>query len=49
MECMVCSDNVVRVGLILKFKDVDILCEMLDYKCGIKEENIFFCYKDLSD
>lgn len=49
MECMACSDNVVRAGLTPKFKDVDTLCEMLDYKCGTKEENIFPCHKDPSD
>lgn len=31
MECMVCFDNVVRVGFILKYRDVYIFCEMLDY------------------
>ena len=46
---MACSDNVVRAGLTPKFKDVDTLCEMLDYKCGTKEENIFPCHKDPSD
>ena len=49
MECMACSDNVVRAGLTPKFKDVDTLCEMLDYKCGTKEENIFPCHHDPSD
>lgn len=49
MECMACSDNVVRAGLTPKFKDVDTLCEMLDYKCGAKEDNIFPCRHDPSD
>ncbi|XP_064455928.1 mannose-6-phosphate isomerase-like [Ornithodoros turicata] len=31
VECMACSDNVVRAGLTPKFKDVDILCSMLTY------------------
>lgn len=31
VECMACSDNVVRAGLTPKFKDVDILCSMLSY------------------
>ena len=31
VECMACSDNVVRAGLTPKFKDVNVLCEMLDY------------------
>lgn len=46
---MACSDNVVRAGLTPKFKDVDTLCEMLDYSCHTKEENIFFCHQDPSD
>lgn len=49
MECMACSDNVVRAGLTPKFKDVDTLCEMLEYKCGSKEENIFPCHQDPTD
>lgn len=32
VECMACSDNVVRGGLTPKFKDLDVLCEMLSYK-----------------
>ncbi|KAJ6222501.1 hypothetical protein RDWZM_001046 [Blomia tropicalis] len=32
IECMACSDNVVRAGLTPKFKDVKTLCEMLTYK-----------------
>ncbi|XP_059177857.1 mannose-6-phosphate isomerase-like [Physella acuta] len=31
MECMACSDNVVRAGLTPKYIDVHTLCEMLDY------------------
>ena len=31
VECMACSDNVVRAGLTPKFKDVETLLEMLDY------------------
>nr|CAG4643265.1 EOG090X07LH [Ilyocryptus agilis] len=34
LECMACSDNVVRAGLTPKFKDVDTLCSMLDYQPG---------------
>ena len=34
IECMACSDNVVRAGLTPKFKDVDILVEMLTYSMG---------------
>ena len=31
MECMACSDNVVRAGCTPKYRDVHTLCEMLDY------------------
>lgn len=31
IECMACSDNVVRAGLTPKFKDVPQLCDMLSY------------------
>merc|ERR1712045_729336 len=33
LECMACSDNVVRAGLTPKIKDVDTLVDMLTYKC----------------
>jgi len=34
IECMACSDNVVRAGLTPKFKDVDTLVHMLTYSQG---------------
>ncbi|KAH8051595.1 Mannose phosphate isomerase [Aureococcus anophagefferens] len=34
VEAMACSDNVVRAGLTPKFKDVDVLCDMLSYGMG---------------
>lgn len=34
VEVMACSDNVVRAGLTPKFKDVQILCDMLTYSTG---------------
>ncbi|MCB1170689.1 MAG: mannose-6-phosphate isomerase, class I [Leptospiraceae bacterium] len=34
IECMACSDNVVRGGLTPKFMDVDTLVEMLHYRMG---------------
>ena len=37
VECMACSDNVVRAGLTPKFKDVSTLISMLDYSCGRPE------------
>lgn len=32
VECMACSDNVVRAGLTPKFKDISTLIDMLDYQ-----------------
>jgi mannose-6-phosphate isomerase len=37
IECMACSDNVVRAGLTPKLKDVDTLVSMLTYQCGMPE------------
>eukprot|EP00560_Eucampia_antarctica_P008962 CAMPEP_0197825268 /NCGR_PEP_ID=MMETSP1437-20131217/2373_1 /TAXON_ID=49252 ORGANISM="Eucampia antarctica, Strain CCMP1452" /NCGR_SAMPLE_ID=MMETSP1437 /ASSEMBLY_ACC=CAM_ASM_001096 /LENGTH=546 /DNA_ID=CAMNT_0043425197 /DNA_START=46 /DNA_END=1686 /DNA_ORIENTATION=+ len=37
LECMACSDNVVRAGLTPKVKDVETLVKMLTYKCTIPE------------
>ena len=34
IEAMACSDNVVRLGLTPKFKDVPTLCAMLTYTAG---------------
>jgi mannose-6-phosphate isomerase len=34
IECMACSDNVVRAGLTPKYKDVDALVSMLTYSMG---------------
>ena len=34
IECMACSDNVVRAGLTPKFKDVNVLVDMLTYSQG---------------
>lgn len=33
VECMACSDNVVRAGLTPKLKDIKTLTEILTYKC----------------
>jgi len=38
---MACSDNVVRAGLTPKFKDVETLCDILDYHCRLATDNIF--------
>lgn len=40
---MACSDNVVRVGLTPKFRDVNTLVNMLTYRCEKKHlQNISF-------
>lgn len=41
IECMACSDNVIRAGLTPKFKDVDTLLEMLVFKGTLAEEKLF--------
>lgn len=35
VECMACSDNVIRAGLTPKFKDIETLCRILTYKTGL--------------
>ncbi|XP_044748295.1 mannose-6-phosphate isomerase [Coccinella septempunctata] len=47
VECMACSDNVVRAGLTPKFIDVDTLVSMLTYQCTAPEEKLFWpCVED---
>jgi mannose-6-phosphate isomerase len=41
IECMACSDNVVRAGLTPKYKDVDTLLDMLVYEGKPKADMIF--------
>lgn len=41
IECMACSDNVIRAGLTPKYKDVETLIEMLDYKMEPMTEKLF--------
>lgn len=41
IECMACSDNVIRAGLTPKYKDVETLLDMLDYNGKTVEENFF--------
>jgi len=40
IECMACSDNVVRAGLTPKYKDVKTLCSMLTYKTKSAQEQL---------
>ena len=42
VECMACSDNVVRAGLTPKLIDVDVLCGMLEYVCTEGEKSVKF-------
>ncbi|XP_018319279.1 mannose-6-phosphate isomerase [Agrilus planipennis] len=46
VECMACSDNVVRAGLTPKYKDVETLCEITNFKGSLPEEKIFKPLKD---
>ena len=39
LECMACSDNVVRAGLTPKLKDVPTLVNMLTYKSQVPDVN----------
>ncbi|GBP01482.1 Mannose-6-phosphate isomerase [Eumeta japonica] len=41
VECMACSDNVIRAGLTPKFIDVPTLVEMLDYSSYTKDQLLF--------
>uniref|UniRef100_A0A182N0A0 mannose-6-phosphate isomerase n=1 Tax=Anopheles dirus TaxID=7168 RepID=A0A182N0A0_9DIPT len=41
IECMACSDNVVRAGLTPKFKDVDTLLRLVSYDCRPAESMLF--------
>ncbi|XP_071501324.1 mannose-6-phosphate isomerase-like [Diadema antillarum] len=49
MECMACSDNVVRAGLTPKFKDIPTLCDMLTYLPSTPAERVFPSRTDPSD
>ncbi|CAF2646215.1 unnamed protein product [Rotaria sp. Silwood2] len=48
IECMACSDNVVRAGLTPKFKDISTLIDMLDYQ-PLTIEQTKFTGKNISD
>lgn len=41
VECMACSDNVIRAGLTPKFKDVDQLLRLINYNGASAESKIF--------
>ena len=50
IECMACSDNVVRAGLTPKLIDVPTLCEMLIYQCPDDDKvEETFKFKAVSD
>ncbi|RWS06954.1 Phosphomannose isomerase and protein kinase domain containing protein-like protein [Dinothrombium tinctorium] len=40
IECMACSDNVIRAGLTPKYKDVQTLCNSLTYDCKCADDLI---------
>ncbi|CAB4423167.1 unnamed protein product [Rhizophagus irregularis] len=40
VECMAASDNVIRAGLTPKFKDVNVLTDMLTYRYGSAESQL---------
>lgn len=42
IECMACSDNVIRAGLTPKFKDVTALLEMVNYENAAPKSRKFF-------
>ncbi|KZC09457.1 PREDICTED: mannose-6-phosphate isomerase [Dufourea novaeangliae] len=46
IECMACSDNVVRAGLTPKLKDVPTLIEMLTYSCEPVSAKRFQPYRE---
>lgn len=41
IECMACSDNVIRAGLTPKYKDVETLLKMLDFSGKTADEKFF--------
>ena len=41
VECMACSDNVVRAGLTIKHRDKDTLCQMLTYQTRTPQDSKF--------
>lgn len=41
IECMACSDNVVRAGLTPKFKDVDTLLRLVSYEGAPAEDKLY--------
>ncbi|KAK7603612.1 hypothetical protein V9T40_003611 [Parthenolecanium corni] len=42
VECMACSDNVIRAGLTPKYRDVETLCEILNYSTKSANSKILF-------
>lgn len=42
IECMACSDNVVRAGLTSKHIDVQTLCSMLNFNGAPSESKLFY-------
>lgn len=42
IECMACSDNVIRAGLTPKYIDVKMLCSMLNFNGAPAESKLFY-------
>ena len=49
IECMACSDNVIRAGLTPKFRDVESLCRLVKYSFVKPSDVLFLPSKHLSD
>jgi mannose-6-phosphate isomerase len=49
LECMACSDNVVRAGLTPKLKDVSTLLDLLEYRSMSVVDTMFKCHSDPAD
>lgn len=49
LECMACSDNVVRAGLTPKYKDIPTLCSLLKYDCKAPKELLFKGHESSDD
>ena len=49
IECMACSDNVVRAGLTPKFKDIETLINMLSYEAAPASSKIFNPIREASN
>lgn len=49
VECMACSDNVIRAGLTPKFRDVESLCRLVKYSFVTPSDVLFMPSRHSSD